>query len=365
MEPLKLGLIGFGKMGKNHLRTLIKIPESVVVTAICDCDLDLSDIPEAKDIPVFTDYNELINSGLCEAIGVSTPHPCHAEISIAAMQKGLDVMCEKPVSERVSKADALLASAQSTGRVLCTNFAMRTYAINQIVRDWIQSGKLGRILRADFVCTNWIRAQCYYDKQNWRGRWLGEGGGVLMNQAPHNLDLLYYWFGEMESVRGTIGVRHHDIETEDEVEATFITRAGFPVRFYATTGEAPGVDRIEIFGENGTLVRELGKLTFRKPDKTVPEMIGGDIQFPTYQTEEIEVPIPTQPEGREVVWKNFAKVIREGGELVAPGTEAIHAVEFANAITLSHFEKRPIAFPVDRAAYDALLDSLIRKERSL
>lgn len=224
---------------------------------------------------------------------------------------------------------------------------------------------LGRIIRVDFVCTRWMRSQRYYDMQSWRGSWDGEGGGVLMNQAPHNLDLLYWWFGEMKSVRGKLAMRLHDIETEDEVEATFISKKGFPVRFYANTGEMPGIDRIEIIGDKGTLIRDVDKLLFKKMEKPVSQWMAGEEAFPFVTPEAVELPVPDEPKGAPVIWQNFASAIREGKTLIAPGAEAWAAVEFANAITISHFTNKEVEFPIDRQEYDTLLKALISKEKGL
>ena len=186
-----------------------------------------------------------------------------------------------------------------------------------------------------------------------------------MNQAPHNLDLLHWWFGEMTSVRGTIGTRLHDIETEDEVEATFINKAGFPIRFYANTGEAPGIDRIEIVGDKGTLVREGTKLTLTKLKESVSELIAGEAGFPKVESETTEVPVPEKLRGAGEIWKNIAAAIRNGEELIAPGADAWAAVEFANAITISHFTNSEVKFPIDRKVYDKLLSELINKTKTL
>ncbi len=365
MSRIRVGLIGIGIMGSTHLKTLLAQPENYEVAALCDTDPEKLKIPEASGIPHFSDYRQLLESGLCEAVGVATPHPCHAEIAIAAFRKGLHVLCEKPLAETIAKTEALLAAAEKSGKIFSTNFSMRTTAVNQVIRDWLKTKRLGEILRVDFVCTEWIRSRRYYDMQSWRGTWRGEGGGLLMNQAPHNLDLLFWWFGEMESVRARLGIRLHDIETEDEVEATFVNRSGFPIRFYANTGEAPGRDFIEIVGDRGTLIREAGKLYFKKLDTPVSELLAGDAAFPEFKTETAEVPVPEKTRGVEIIWRNFADAIRDEDELIAPGQEAIHAVEFANAMMLSHFKNELVALPVNRVEYDNLLNDLIQHRRTL
>ena len=365
MKTVRIGIIGVGIMGTNHLKMLKNQPENFQVTALCDTNPERFNCEEAKDIPHFTDYRELLDSGLCDMVAVATPHPCHGEISMAAFRKGLHVMCEKPLTESVAKTDALLQAAKESGKVFSTNFSMRTTPVNKVIKEMLSEEALGNIIRVDFVCTEWIRSQKYYDMQSWRGSWLGEGGGVLMNQAPHNLDLLHWWFGEMESVRGSLNTRMHDIETEDEVEATFISKKGFPIRFYANTGEVPGIDRIEIVGDRGTLIRENNKLVFKKLELPISAHLSGEAAFPLAKSETVEVDVPEAPRGAPVIWANIADAINTNAPLIAPGADAWAAVEFANAITLSHFTGAPVKFPVDRASYDKLLSDLINQNKGL
>ncbi|MBR2873883.1 MAG: Gfo/Idh/MocA family oxidoreductase [Lentisphaeria bacterium] len=365
MAPIKVGIIGMGIMGNAHFKILKAQNENYQITAVCDIDPAKLSAEELQSVARFNDYRELINSGLCELVAMATPHPCHGEISIAAFEKGLHVMCEKPLTETAAKTDALLAAAGKAGTVFSTNFSMRTIPINKMIRKMLSENALGKIIRVDFVCTRWMRSQRYYDMQSWRGSWAGEGGGVLMNQAPHNLDLLHWWFGEMASVRGKLAMRLHDIDTEDEVEATFISKQGFPIRFYANTGELPGIDRIEIVGEKGTLIREVDKLVFQKLEKTVSEWMAGEEAFPAAVPVIEELPIPDDPQGAAEIWKNIASVIRQGGELIAPGADAWAAVELANGITISHFTNREVKFPVDRKEYAELLGDLIEGKKGL
>lgn len=365
MTPIRVGIIGMGIMGSGHLKMLKAQEENYQVTAVCDIVPERLENEDAKGIAHFTDYRELLDSGLCDLVAVVTPHPCHGEIASAALNKGLNVMCEKPLTESMTKTDALLKVAQESDKVFSTNFSMRTYPVNMLIKKMLEEDAVGKIIRVDFVCTQWIRSQHYYNMQSWRGSWLGEGGGVLMNQAPHNLDLLYWWFGEMDSVRGRLTMRLHDIETEDEVDATFISKKGFPVRFYANTGEYPGVDRIEIVGDKGTLIRQDGKLIFKKLAQPVSALLGGEEAFPRTEVEIIEIPVPDDPWGAPVVWRNIAAAIRSGEKLICPGADAWAAVEFANAITISHFTNSEVRMPVDRKAYDVLLGELIDKKKGL
>lgn len=366
MAPIKIGIIGLGIMGSGHFQILKAQPENYEITALCDTNPERLDKEEYKGIACFSDYNELLDSGLCELVAVVTPHPCHGEIAEAALRRGINVMCEKPLTESMSKTDSLLETAKKSGKLFSTNFSMRTYPVNRIIKKMLDNNEVGKIIRVDFVCTAWLRSQRYYDMQSWRGCWKGEGGGVLMNQAPHNLDLLFWWFGEMKSVRGKIGTRLHTMETEDEVEATFINHAGFPIRFYANTGEAPGIDRIEIVGDKGTLIREKGSLSFKKLETPVSELLAGDQAFPPVKSETEEIPVPTDTKGDTAdIWRNIAKAFRNEEKLIAPGNEAWAAVEFANAITISHFTNSEVTFPIDRGQYDELLADLISGKKDL
>ncbi len=367
---IKVGVIGTGIMGSRHIGFLRQIPERFEVTALCDTDEAKLRAADAQGAALFADYRKLVDSGLCQAVVVATPHPCHAEISEYALKHGLHCLCEKPLSETVAKIDALIRAAAESGKVFCTNFSMRTQARVKKVREWMVEKRLGDIIRVDCVCTRWLRAQAYYEGQAWRGSWQGEGGGILMNQTPHNLDLLYHWFGEMKSVTARLSIRMHDIEVEDEVYAVIQTKAGFPIRFYANTGEAPGEDRVEIVCDRGTLITSVDQdgqyILLRRLDQSVSEMLAGEAAFPEAHAEEEELSTAGfSSGGAKEIWENFADAIEQGKPLLAPGAEGIHAVELANAMTLSHFTKRDVELPVDRQEYDALLAQLRNGQKSL
>jgi predicted dehydrogenase len=255
----------------------------------------------------------------------------------------------------------MLEAWDGAGTKFSTMYTMRSNPINKVIKKYIDEGELGKIRRVDMVCTKWLRTQKYFDCQAWRGTWKGEGGGLLMNQAPHNLDLLFWWFGEAESVNAEVACRFHKIETEDEVNALINTKAGFPVRFYANTAEAPGIDRIEIVGERGTLIKENDKLRFEGLKENLEEVVSkSEEAFATIESVSEDVAIPEAPKGHKVVFESFIENILSGAansDMVAPGNEGIHAVEWANAILLSSMSQRKITLPLERAKYNELLDS--------
>ena len=364
MKKIRIGMIGCGMMGSGHLKTLRGLPE-YEITAICDI------VPEKMEqlhsegvcgnsVRDFTDYRSLLNSGLCDVVSINTPHPLHTRMSVDAFASGMHVMCDKPIAVSVSEAEQIIAAHRKSSRVFMSMFTMRMDPVNQAIREWILSGRPGKILRVEFTCTAWIRSQKYYDSQLWRGKWVGEGGGLLMNQAPHNLDLLYWWFGDMKSIRASLATRFHRIETEDEVTAVLRTEAGFPIHFYANTWEMPGRNYLEIVGDRGTLVRDGEKLLFKELEIPVLKTIAEHPGFPVakYEEHSIEVKKIEEPKAKSA-WRNLADVLNGNSEaLMIPGDEGIHATEFANAMYLSHFSGKEVSLPVRRADYDNLLDGL-------
>jgi predicted dehydrogenase len=373
MKKVKFGIIGMGVMGQAHLKTLQSIA-SCDVTAICDNVPDqiekiMNDATVTTGFRTFNCYRELIDSGLCDAVAVVTAHPSHLEISKYAFAKGLHVMCDKPITITVSEADQLLAAWQQAKTKFCTMYSMRTTQVNKVIKDWIDTGKLGKIHRIEMTCTEWLRTQKYYDSQKWRGTWNGEGGGLLMNQAPHNLDLLYWWCGDADSIQAEVTNRFHDIETEDEIRATIWTKNGYPINFYANTGEAPGKDYVEIVADNGTLIRQNGKLFFKKLAQPLGKIVKEHSEpIPVIEAETQEITIPDQPRGHKIVFDSFIANILQNlphSDQIAPGADGIHAVEWANAMLLSSIKQQSVSLPVNRDVYDKLLYQLRTREITL
>ena len=369
-KKIKTGIIGLGTMGQGHLKTLVNDVPSCEVTAVCD--VNSARFAEAdekgilnENVTRFASYEELLDSKLCDAVIVVTPHPRHPDINIAAFQKDLHVLCDKPIASTIADGDRMIEAWLKTKVVFSTMHSMRTTSVNKIIKQWIDERKLGEIRRVDMVCTQWLRSQKYYDEQAWRGTWAGEGSGLLLNQAPHNLDLLYWWFGQANSVVAKATNRFHEIETDDEVDARIITKSGFPVRFYATTGEAPGVDRVEIVGTTGTLVRHGGKetkLIFKKLKTDlateIQESAKGMLDI---ESEGLEIEIPDLERGHKVVFRDFFDAIindRPNHSLISPGDEGVYSLELANAMLLSSMNEREIELPIDRQLFDDLIMDL-------
>jgi predicted dehydrogenase len=362
MEKVRCGVIGVGGMGSGHCKIMDQIPE-VERTAICDAVPEVVErVSEQYGVRGFNNHEDLLNSGLVDMVIIATPHYFHPPVAEAAFQRGLHVLSEKPIAVSVSQADRMIHAARASGKKFGVMFQMRTEARNQAAKRLIEEGRLGEIYRTNLTM-GWYRSQAYYDSGTWRATWSGEGGGVLINQAPHLLDL-FTWLGGLPSrITGQVRTRLHDIEVEDEAFAVLEYANGAHGYLYASVLEAPSTEQIEICGDRGKLLLR-GGLRFWELDssiqeftRTSPDMWGSP------RAKEVEIPIEETPGGHGVITQNFARAILHDEPLIAPGEEGLRAVELINGIIMSGKQNRPVDVPVDRTAYDSLLAELQRTSR--
>src|SRR5215475_16213237 len=263
MTKVRLGIIGMGNIGQHHHGYLsagkIQRAELVAVS-----DAIVSKLDRFKPLKIFADGEELIRSGLIDAVIIATPHYQHTTLGIAALQAGVHALVEKPISAHKADAERLIATHQRNPKtVFAGMFQLRAEPRYLKIQKLIQSGELGDVVRMSWIMTDWFRTEAYYASGGWRATWKGEGGGVLLNQCLHNLDVLQWLFGMPVRVRGFCGFgRYHDIETEDSATAYFEWANGATGTFIGSSGEAPGTNRLEIVGTLGRLVLENGRLQF-------------------------------------------------------------------------------------------------------
>lgn len=363
MDRVRLGVVGLGNMGSTHIQGHLPQLPRLELTAVCDTNPARM---EGYDAAKFDTSEDLIRSGLVDAVLVCTPHYAHTTIGIDAMEQGLHLLVEKPIS--VHKADALrLISAHREGLVFAAMFNQRTDPRYRKVRDLVQSGELGEIRRASWTITDWFRTAAYYASGGWRATWAGEGGGVLLNQCPHNLDLFQWILGLPDRVTAHLGLgRFHDIEVEDQVTAFLEWADGKTAVFTTTTGEAPGTNRLEIAGDRGKLVVEHGAITLWRTRGSVEAFLNSDPgSFSTPEVWKCEVPPAPGGGGQHVeILRNFADAILDGTPLIAPAEEGIASVELANAMILSGLQRRTVDLPLDASEYEAVLKGLIAGSRA-
>jgi predicted dehydrogenase len=349
---IRLGVVGIGVMGTTHARNVAarRVP-GMRLAAVADTDpARLANFP---GVPAFSDHRALLASGLVDAVLIATPHYAHTAIGIDALRAGRHVLVEKPISVHRADCERLIAAHTDRRQVFAAMFNQRTDPLYRKVRALVLEGVLGRISRVQWTITNWFRPDCYYRLSGWRATWAGEGGGVLLNQCPHNLDLFSWIFGQPQRVHGfcRFGQYHH-IEVEDDVTAYFELPDGATGTFITSTGEAPGTNRLEIMGDHGRLVAENGSV--RVTRNRVPAS-----KFSRTTTQPFSMP-PTSERVFEFkdtgpqhlgILRNFAAAIQRGAPLIAPASEGIRSVELANAILLSSWTGRPVDLPLDGARY--------------
>ena len=364
LKAVRLGIVGTGGMGTGHAQNILagKVPR-LRLAAVCDIVPQKMEAFPAE-VKRFATSRELIASDAVDAVLVATPHYGHTTVGIEALQGGKHLLVEKPISVHKADAQRLIAAHTDKRLVFSAMFNQRTDGYYRKVRQMIQDGELGELVRVNWVVTNWFRPQYYYDSGGWRATWKGEGGGVLLNQCPHNLDLLQWLCGMPVRMRAfcNLGKRHR-IEVEDEVTAYFEYANGATGLFVTATGEAPGANRLEICGDRGRLIVEHGRITFHRTEVSVQRFREESREmFAAPEVWTCEVP-PARGGGGQhnEILRNFTDAILDGVPLIAPAEEGIRSVELANAMLLSSMTGETIELPMDAARYEAHLMELIRK----
>jgi len=361
MEKVRIGIVGLGNMGRFHVDYLLagKVNRAEL-TAVSDALPQNLARYEGK-VATFANCSEMIHSGKIDAIIIATPHYFHTTIGVEALNAGLHVLTEKPIS--VHKADCeRLIKAHKPGQVFAAMFQLRTDPKFLKIKKIITDGQLGEIARVNWINTDWFRTETYYASGGWRATWKGEGGGVLLNQCPHNLDLLQWFCGMPSKVRGFCQLgKYHDIEVEDNVTAYLEYSNGATGLFVTSTGEAPGTNRLEIAGTQGKLVFENGKIHLTRNEIDMKKYCAeSTVGFSKPDVWEIDIPYSTEGAQHQKITQNFVDAILDGTPLIAPASEGINSVELANSILYSSLIGQTIDLPLDSAAYETKLNELIR-----
>lgn len=362
MECVRVGVIGIGNIGTMHAGNIYngKI-EGMKLAAICDIRDTRIEACREKflNVTFYTDYTELIRSKAVDAVVIAVPHRQHAEIAMEALRAGLHVLVEKPIDVTVTKALKLSEVAKQSGKIFAIMFNQRTNPLFQKARDIVQSGLLGELKRSMWIITNWYRTQAYYDSGSWRATWSGEGGGVLLNQAPHNLDLWQWICGMPQSLYAYCNVaKYHNIEVEDDVTIYAEYKNGATGVFIASTGEYPGTNRLEISGDRGKIVIENSVLKWWKLAEPERQFCyTSQESSPNVTCEYQEFPFEGCESGHIGIMQNFANAILKGEELLSPGTDGIYELTLSNAAYLSEWTgNEKIKLPFDAEKFDKLLE---------
>ena len=373
MNPVRFGIVGLGNMGAIHARNLHSgAVKHGILAAVCDSDAARL-AAYGENVRAFRDLGEMVRSGAIDALVIATPHFAHPDAAVLALGAGLHVLVEKPMAVHKADAERMLAAHAAAGGRLQFGavFNQRTRVPYRKIRHLVQSGELGTVRRVQWTLTDWFRTDAYYASSPWRATWDGEGGGVLINQGPHQLDLWCWLFGLPERVRAFCRFgQYHAIDVEDDVTAYLEMPGGATGTFIISTGEAPGTSRLEIAADRGRVVYEHGQLRFTRNEMPAPEFArtSRDI-WGVPPTWEVSIPL-TGNDGQHLeILQNFTDGIREGTPLIAPAAEGLASVELANAMLLSTWLDRTIDLPLDGRVFQTALEQRIaesiQKRRNL
>ena len=363
MDKVRIGIIGLGNIGQIHVNNLLesKVPRGVL-TAVGDAFPDKLPEYEAKGLKTFDSGEALIGSGEIDALIVATPHFQHTTLGIAALEAGLHVMVEKPISAHKADAERLIAAANARPELTFSGmFQMRVEPRYQKLRKLVRDGELGDLIRVIWIMTDWFRAEAYYQSSDWRATWKGEGGGVLLNQCLHQLDALQWIVGMPSKVQSHVGIgRHHDIEVEDDVTCYMEYANGANGAFITSTGETPGSNRFEIAGTKGRALLENDRLIVTRNKVASDEWSRtSKIGFKQPESTVEEIPIPGADNAHAQLIANFVNAILDGEALIAPGASGIGSVELANVMVYSGLLGQAVDLPMDSAAWESKLNELI------
>ncbi len=361
MNKVRLGIIGMGNIGKHHADYLRagKVNRCELV-AVCATSADKLD--KYAPLKIYDDGEKLIKSGILDAVLIATPHYQHTTLGIKALENGLHLMVEKPISAHKADAERLIAAHQKRKQLVFGGmFQLRVEPRYTKIRKLIENGDLGEIVRVNWIITDWYRTEAYYSSSGWRATWKGEGGGVLLNQCLHNLDILQWLCGMPARVRGFCQLgRYHNIEVEDNVTAYMEYANGAQGVFITSTGEAPGTNRLEIAGTRGKIVLAQDRLRMVRNEVSMTEFCKtSKVGFLKPDVWNVELPIENATAPHAAIMQNFVDAILDGTPLIAPGEDGIHSVELANVMLYSSLLGKTVELPMSGAAYEKKLKQLI------
>jgi len=365
MDKVRIGVVGIGNMGSSHAKQLFEgLVKNACLVAVCDKKqerLDWAKEQFGKDIKTYLSFDDITADKEIDGLIIATPHYDHPVMGIKTLGSGKHVLVEKPIGVYTKAVRELNEVAQKSDKVFTIMYNQRTNPVYQKVRDLVKGGEVGEIQRVIWVITDWFRTQFYYNSGGWRASWEGEGGGVLLNQCPHNIDLMQWICGMPKRVRSFCDYgKYHDIEVEDDVTAYLEYENGATGVFITSTGEAPGTNRLEISGDKGKLVVEKGEITFYRNIENTSDFLANSKEgFEKPENWECKIPVKGEFTAHVGIMQYFTDRILEGKEQISPGEEGINGLTVSNAIHLSSWTHDWVDIPFDEDKYYEILQEKI------
>jgi predicted dehydrogenase len=363
MEKVKFGVIGAKGIGRTHMEGIGSCGKAKLV-AIADINETEGQAAASKyGAKWYMDYEKMLDRKDLDAVSICTPHFLHCPMTLKALEYSKHVLVEKPMAISVSEADSMVDKARSAGLKLGVVFQYRTFPVYREIKQLIEYGEIGKIYRINMeACT--FRTQAYYESDSWRGKWATEGGGALINQTIHNIDLLQWLVGKPARLMGQIDTMYHSAEVEDIASAAIKFENGAHGTLQVSIVDAIEATRLEICGEKGKIESD-GDAKRAVMSKPLKECIADQKVWggrPEYQWHEVK-PKTEDKGGHTAVIKEYCEALIEDREPPVTGEDGRNSIEIINAIILSSFERRAVTFPVDRNAYDNLMRKLSKKSK--
>lgn len=365
MTMVRFAVVGTGNIGQQHINLLRsgKIEGATLAATVSRSGARSGAQSEERvdiSVPHFSSLETLLEAECCDAVLIATPTMDHVSAARLAAQRGLHVLLEKPIAMSVGQAQALIDEIPEGikfGVMLNQRFHPAYAAIKQLLDE----GRIGTIRRYTWTMTAWYRPDVYYKVSRWRGTWPGEGGGLLINQCIHNLDIIQWLFGLPKKVSANVAFgRYHDIDVEDEVTAMLGYESGSVGLLQASSGEAPGINRLEIIGDTGVISWNDTELTLHQADQSVSdhcattrEMFG----MPSFTSQTVDLADGVNQHAQVI--QNFVDALTKGSSLLTPAKEGLGSLQLANGMLLSQWDDQPVALPIDCQRYEQLLSERI------
>lgn len=359
MDPVRVGLIGCGKVGQLHARALHGLAEGKLV-AVCDTSAERSAAFAAEHgAASFTDVPTMLAAAKVEAVLICTPHPLHAAPAVQAAEAGVHVLVEKPMAATLADCDAMLTAARKSGILLSVISQRRFYEPVRRMKDAIDAGKIGKPVLGVFTMYSW-RDPAYYQSDPWRGKWASEGGGVLVNQSPHQLDLLRWFMGPIAEVTGYwANLNHPTVEVDDTAVAVLRFENGGLGSIVTSVSQKPGIyTKVHIHGASGasigvetdrgaTFIAGMTGVT-EPPLNDVWTIPGEEPLLTEFQTQDRArfqaLDATTHYHALQI--QDFVQAIREGRPPLVTGEDGRAVVEMFTAVYQSQQEGRPVKLPL-------------------